>query len=85
MVPQKVRTETDLSIHEGEHRSFEWFWAENGSMPGLDAYESLSKNSQDDFLASIQHWGNIEPGKRAAKSRVNQEHEDPLIVAIKSG
>jgi len=54
-------------------------------MPGLDAYEALQKVSQDDFLASVCHWGNIAPGSRAAKSRVNQEHENPLVVAIKAG
>jgi hypothetical protein len=84
-VAKKVRTEADLSIHDGAHRSFEWFWADDGTMPGLDAYEALSKTDQDDFLASIRHWGNIEPGKRAAQSRVNQEHDDPLIVAVKAG
>jgi hypothetical protein len=81
----KVRTEADLSIHDGLHRSFEWFWAADNTMPALDAYEALSRISQDDFLSSIRHWGNVEPGKRAAQSRVNQENADPLIVAVKAG
>jgi len=54
-------------------------------MPGLDAYDSLPASSQDDFLASVRHWGNVEPGSRPAQSRVNQEHADPLVVAIKAG
>ncbi len=44
-----------------------------------------SVREQDDFIASIEHWGNVPEGGRAAQSRVNQEHEDPLIVAIKAG
>ncbi|MBV8370267.1 MAG: hypothetical protein JO036_15280 [Candidatus Eremiobacteraeota bacterium] len=81
----RTRTEADLSIHDGPYRSFEWFWDANGSMPGLDAYDSLPASSQDDFLASVRHWGNVEPGSRPAQSRVNQEHADPLVVAIKAG
>ena len=54
-------------------------------MPGLDAYEVLPTLSRDDFLASIRHWGDVERGKRPAQSRVNQENEDPLIVAVKAG
>ena len=55
----KDSDEAELTIHEGEYQSFEWFWAENHFMPGLDAYQALSQNGQDDFLASVQHWGNI--------------------------
>ena len=75
----------DLTIHGGTYRSFEWFWAEDGSMPGLDSFERLPRHAQDDFLASVEHWGDVEIGKRAAQSRVNQENDDPLIVAIKAG
>jgi hypothetical protein len=44
---------------------------------GVDATQSR--------LASVQHWGEVETGKRAAQSRINQENDDPLIVAIKAG
>jgi hypothetical protein len=84
-VAKKVRTEADLSIHDGRYRSFEWYWSSDDSMPGLDAYEILPQASQDEFLASIRHWGNVERGKRPAESRVNQEHAEPLIVAVKAG
>jgi hypothetical protein len=84
-VAKKVRTNADLSVHDGEHRSFEWFWAGDEAMPGLDAFESLSRRDQDDLLASVVHWGGVEAGKRPAQSRVNQENENPLIIAIKAG
>jgi len=80
-----VRGSDDLSIHDGVHRSFEWYWSPEAIMPGLDAYEQMSKRDQDDFLASVEHWGKVPPGGRPAQSRVNQEYEDPLIVAIKAG
>jgi hypothetical protein len=54
-------------------------------MLGLDVYEQMSMREQEDFMASIEHWGSVPEGGRAAQSRVNQEHEDPLIVAIKAG
>ena len=82
---RKPRTEADLTIHDGSYRSFEWYWAPDNSMPALDVFEALSKPVQDDFLASVEHWGGIEIGKRPAQSRVNQENEDPLIVAVKAG
>ncbi len=80
-----ARTADDLTIHTGPYRSFEWFWERDDSMPALDAYESLTARDQDDFLASVEHWGAIPPGQRPAMSRVNREHTTPLIVAIKAG
>lgn len=79
------RTKEDLTIYEGRFRSFEWFWDDDDSMPGLDAFEALSEHDQNDFLASIEHWGNIAPGLRPLSSRVNDEHKAPLIVAVKVG
>jgi hypothetical protein len=67
------------------HRSFEWFWADDGSMPGFDAFESLRPREQNDFEGSLDHWGNVEPGQRPAQSRVNAEHEKPLVLAMKAG
>jgi hypothetical protein len=81
---KKIRTEADLSIHDGLYRSFEWYWSIDRTMPALDAYEALPQATQDDFISSIRHWGNVEPGKRAAQSRINQENESPLIVAVKA-
>ncbi len=82
---KRGRGSNDLSIHDALYRSFEWYWSPDGTMAGLDAYEQMSVREQDDFIASIEHWGNVPEGGRAARSRVNQEHEDPLIVAIKAG
>ncbi len=79
------RTETDLTIHVGEYHSFEWYWSANATMPGLDAYEALPVRDQDDFQASVIHWGAIPPGGRPVQRRINEEYEDPLIVAIKAG
>ena len=44
-------------------------------MPGLDAYEQMSMREQDDFMASIKHWGNVPEGGRAAQSG-----SDALVV-----
>ncbi|TAM74278.1 hypothetical protein EPN44_11605 [bacterium] len=81
----KKRAEIDLTIHVGERRSFEWYWAANGTMPGLDAYEALSERDQDDFLASVIHWGRIPVGSRPLQTRINEEHDNPPVVAIKAG
>jgi hypothetical protein len=51
---------------------------------GPCAYEDLSVRDQDDFQASVMHWGELAPGHRALQTRMNDEHDDPLIVAIKS-
>jgi hypothetical protein len=80
-----VRTAGDLTIHEGPCRSFEWFWADDGSMPGLDAFEGLTARDRGDFLASVKHWGKTKFGMTPAKSRINVESTDPVIVAIKVG
>jgi hypothetical protein len=81
----KSRSAADLTIHVGRYRSFEWFWENDGSMPALDAYGALVMRDQDDFFASVEHWGGALPGSRPAQSRVNTENKDPLIVAIKAG
>lgn len=81
----KRRTYGEIVIHNGEHRSFEWYWPANGTMPALDAFENLLPVEQRDFIASINHWGTIAPGMRSLQSRVNDENDDPKIVAIKAG
>ena len=81
----KVRTGDELTIHDGPYRSFEWFWSDDNSMPALDIYESLAPREQNDFLASIIHWGNTPPGQRPLRSRINEESANPLTVAIKAG
>src|SRR5579875_2788217 len=80
-----MRVAAELSIHDGPHRNFEWCWALNGTMPALDAYEKLPPESQNDFIASVRHWGTIPPGQRPARSRVNEEHSNPVVVALKAG
>jgi hypothetical protein len=69
----------------GEHRSFEWFWAASGEMPGLDDFESLDKRDQDAVIATFEYWSSIPVGKRAIETRINEEHHDPLILAGKAG
>jgi hypothetical protein len=54
-------------------------------MPGLDAFESLTVRDRRDFLASIEHWGQVKPGVRPVQSRINEERKNPLIIAIKAG
>lgn len=80
-----IRTADDLAIHDGSHRAFEWLWESDGTMSALDVYELLPTRDQEDFLASVEHWGNVAPGTRPAESRINVENKDPLIVAIKAG
>ncbi len=79
------RSHRDLSIYVGQHRNFEWYWASNGSMPGRDAFEALPSRDQDDFLASIIHWASVPRGGRPLQTRINNENDDPLIIAIKAG
>ena len=80
-----VRTAGDLTIHDGPFRSFEWFWEDDRSMPGLDAFEGLAARDQDDFVTSIAHWGNTPVGITPTTSRINIESTKPAIVAIKAG
>lgn len=40
---------------------------------------------QEDFLASVTHWASIAVGTKALQTRVNTEHDNPIIVAIKAG
>jgi hypothetical protein len=81
----KKRTDADLTVHVGTYRSFEWYRTPVDTMPGLDAYEDLSVRDQDDFQASVIHWGELAPGHRPLQTRINDEHDNPLIVAIKAG
>jgi hypothetical protein len=80
-----VRTAGDLSIHDGPFRSFEWFWGDDESMPGLDAFERLTSRDQDDFVTSVVHWGNTPVGITPTRSRINIESTNPAIVVIKAG
>ena len=47
---------------------------------------SFDEDDQDAILAAVKYWGDLERGKHIAKSlRVNEEHDDPKILAIKAG
>jgi hypothetical protein len=79
------RTRDDLDIVAGEIRSFEWFWASDETMPGRDAYEELDEISQDALIAAFRYWSGLPHGKRISETRVNEEHADPKIFAVKAG
>ncbi len=81
----KARTAADLTILDGPYRGLEWFWDEDGSMPALDVFEGLPLRDQDDFVASIEHWGNTPAGLRPVETRINTEDTSPVIVAVKAG
>ncbi len=79
------RTAENLVIHEGIKRVFEWYWNDNGKMPGLDAFERMTAANQDEFLARLEAWGATRLGDRLPPSQLNVESEEPLILAIKVG
>ncbi len=79
------RTSTDLDIYVGSVRNFEWFWSANNEMPGLDAFESLNDDEKAAVIATFEHWGDLELGKRVSDTRINEEHADPKILAAKAG
>jgi hypothetical protein len=79
------RTSDDLSVVDGEVRSLEWFWAADGTMPGLDVFEALDPESQAAVIATFRHWADLPHGKRASESRINEENADPKILAAKAG
>ncbi len=63
----------------------EWFWAADGTMPGLDVFETLDPEAKAAVIATFRHWADLAHGKRAAESRINEEHADPKILAAKAG
>lgn len=79
------RTSDDLDIYVGSVRSFEWFWSSSGEMPGLDDFEDLSDDGKAAIIATFEHWGDLEIGKRVSDTRINEEHDDPKILAAKAG
>ena len=79
------RTSDDLDIYVGTFRSFEWFWSSNGEMPGLDDFEDLNDDGKAAVVATLEHWGDLEIGKRVSETRINEEHDDPKILAAKAG
>ena len=80
-----TRTSDDLDIYVGSVRSFEWYWSRNDEMPALDDFETLSDDSRAAIIATLEHWGDLEIGKRVSKTRINEEHDDPKILAAKAG
>lgn len=80
-----VRTGAELAVVDGEVRSLEWYWAADGTMPGLDVFETLDDDAKAAIIATFRHWADLPYGKRAADSRINEEHADPKILAAKAG
>jgi hypothetical protein len=81
----KQRTGDNLDLLIGAIRSFEWFWEADGTMPALDAFEDLPIGDQDAVVATFRHWGDLPHGQRISETRVNEEHDDPKILAAKAG
>jgi hypothetical protein len=82
---RQARRAADLTIHDGSYRGFEWFWADDQTMPGLDVFERIAIRDQDDFIASVVNWSNTPAGLKPPVSRVNIENKNPVIIAIKAG
>lgn len=80
-----IRTSDDIGVVDGEVRALEWFWALDGTMPGLDDFEALEREDQAALIATFRHWADLPHGKRASESRINEEHENPKILAAKAG
>ncbi len=80
-----VRTTDDLAVVDGAVRSLEWYWAADGTMPGLDAFDALDPEQQAAVIATFRHWADLPHGKRASESRINDENDDPKILAAKAG
>lgn len=81
----KLRASADLDVYVGSVRSFEWFWSANGEMPSLDVFEDLDSDGKAAIMAVFEHWGDLELGKRVSETRINEEHDDPKILAAKAG
>lgn len=79
------RSSDEIDIIDGQVRSFEWFWAEDGSMPGLDDFERLDPDVQARIIAVFRHWADLPLGKRLSETRVNLEHDYPKVFAVKAG
>src|SRR5580704_17040063 len=79
----KARTSGDLDLYAGSFKTFEWYWNASGQMPGLEGYEHLGPADRAGILSAFAHWGNLAPGGRPLESRVNKEHDEPLIVCAK--
>ena len=54
-------------------------------MPGLDAFDVLAPNTQSDFVARLEMWGDLLLGTLPSRTQVNVENNDPLILAVKAG
>lgn len=81
------RAEDELPIHDDDDtgRSFEWYWDAADEMPGQDGYDALSDEDSEAFLSVVYGWGALKHGVKPARSQVNVESKDPLILAIKAG
>ena len=82
---ERQRTSGDLEVHTGAVRSFEWYWNGHGNMPGLDAFEELDKDDRAAVIATLELWGDLPNGKRVSDTRINEENDDPKILAAKAG
>jgi hypothetical protein len=81
----RKRAGDDRFIVHGKVRSFEWYWAPDRTMPGLDAFERLDGESRAAIIATLRHWADLPHGTRVSETRVNQERDHPKIFAAKAG
>ncbi|HTD36136.1 MAG TPA: hypothetical protein VK669_01385 [Candidatus Limnocylindrales bacterium] len=79
------RSNDEIDIVDGHVRSFEWFWAEDGSMPGLDDFERLDDDVRAELIEVFRHWADLPAGRHLSQTRVNLERDQPKVFAVKAG
>lgn len=82
---ERQRTSANLDVFVGTVRSFEWYWNGDGDMPGLDAFEDLDDDDRAAVIATLELWGDLPNGIRVSDTRINEENDDPKILAAKAG
>ncbi len=70
-------------IYEGRTYCVEWYFKQDGTMPGLEFYHTLSESDKGRFIVLAQHLANADRGTFLPKTHYNLEDAEHGIYAFK--
>lgn len=83
MADRKVTRWGDVLYYRGKNYSVEWYFMENGELPGLDHYKGMDETSQDRLDYMVRYMADAEPGTFLPSDMYRVEDARNRIFAFK--
>jgi len=70
-------------IYEGQTYTVEWYYTEQGKIPGYEYFMFMEERAQNRFLYMVKYLADAPPGEYLPKTMYNMEDKEHKIYAFK--